>query len=231
MFKYDIHVHSAGTSHCGKSTAREMVDAALNSGFSGFVLTNHFYNGNTIIDRKAPWKDFVDVYANEYYDAVEYGEKKGIKVFFGIEEVYAPGKEVLVYGITPKQLISCSDYKKLSGIERLEFFKDSGAFLIHSHPFRARAYIPNPDALPDMKYFDGIECYNYFNQPEENVKAFVFANNINTVMTSGCDVHNAEHFGNAGLAFKKPVNTIEELIENMKSKNFSLIHPFNSAEI
>lgn len=227
MFKYDIHVHSSGTSHCGKSSAREMVDAALNTGFSGIVLTNHFYNGNTSLDRKSPWKDFVDVYASEYYDAREYGEKKGINVFFGIEESYDVGKEVLVYGITPEQLSSCADYKNFSGIERLEFFRASGAFLIHAHPFRARAYIPNPDAIPNMKYFDGIECYNHFNQPEENVKAFIFARNINTVMTSGCDVHNAEHFGNAGLDFDKPINTIEELIKNMKSGSYTLIHPFN----
>ena len=102
MFKYDIHVHSSGTSHCGHSTACEMVDAALNSGFSGFVLTNHFYNGNTLLDRKSPWEDFVEVYANEYFDAKEYGEQKGIKVFFGIEEMYDVGKEVLVYGTVDK---------------------------------------------------------------------------------------------------------------------------------
>ena len=227
MFKYDIHVHSSGTSHCGHSTAREMVDAALNSGFSGFVLTNHFYNGNTLLDRKSPWEDFVEVYANEYLDAKEYGEQKGIKVFFGIEEMYDVGKEVLVYGITPEQLINCKNYKSLSGIERLEFFKSTGATLIHAHPFRARAYIPNPDQLPDMKYFDGIECYNHFNQPEENVKAFIFARNINTIMTSGCDVHNAEHFGNAGLAFNEPINSIEQMIEKMKSGEYTLIHPSN----
>lgn len=230
MFKFDIHVHSSGTSHCGKSTAREMVDAASEHGYSGFVITNHFYNGNTGIDRSIPWDEFVDSYVQEYTDARDYGKTKGIKVFFGIEEVYAPGKEVLVYGITPEQLKACNDYKSFNSIQRLEFFRSTGSLLIHAHPFRDRGYIPNPDNEPDMRYFDGIECYNHFNQPEENTKAFIFAKNNNTIMTSGCDVHNAKDFGNAGVAFDEPVDTIKQLIEKLKQNNFKLLSPFTNIQ-
>ena len=226
MFKFEIHLHTSGTSKCGRSTAREMIDAAKENGYSGIVLTNHFYFGNTGIDRNLSWEEFVDSYEKEYLDALEYGKANGIKVFFGIEEKYKNFKEVLVYGITPEQLKSCKEYKNYTPCEKLEFFKSLGATLIHAHPFRDREYIPNPDEEPDMKYFDGIECYNHFNKPEENVKAFLFAKNHNTIMTSGCDVHNAKDFGNAGIAFFEPIETYEQLIENLRNNNFKLISPF-----
>ncbi len=225
MFKFEIHLHSAGTSACGKSTATEMIDAAKQHGYAGIVMTNHFYQGNTCVDRKLPWEEFVNAYEQEYLEAKAYGEAEGITVFFGIEEVYTAGKEVLIYGITPAQLKSCTEYKSFSPTQKLEFFRSIGATLIHAHPFRDRAYIPNPDKKPDMKYFDGIECYNYFNQPEENVKAFVFAKNHNTIMTSGCDIHNSADFGKAGLAFYEEIKTYEQFIKNLKSGSFELITP------
>ena len=82
-----------------------MGDAAIKTGYSGFVITNHFYHGSTAIDRNLSWEAFVDAYREDFETTRNYGEKMGIQVFFGIEECYAKGKEMLIYGISPEQLI------------------------------------------------------------------------------------------------------------------------------
>lgn len=47
-------------------TPIELVDALEAEGYSGAVLTNHFYWGNTGIDRNLPWNEFVKAYEIDY---------------------------------------------------------------------------------------------------------------------------------------------------------------------
>ena len=51
MFKYETHLHTSSCSACALSSGYEMVEAALRDGYSGFFITNHFYHGNSSIDR------------------------------------------------------------------------------------------------------------------------------------------------------------------------------------
>ena len=105
MFKYEMHLHTSGCSKCGISTVEEMALAAKEMGFQGIVVTDHFYRGNTCIDRNLPWEEFVAAYEKNWLDGKAFGESVGIDVIFGIEEVYHKDmKEVLIYGITPDEL-------------------------------------------------------------------------------------------------------------------------------
>ena len=225
MYKFEIHLHSSGTSACGSSSAKEMIDAAKRCGYSGVVFTNHFYHGNTAVDRKLPWNEFVKTYADEYTHAEEYGKSIGIKVFFGIEEVYAPGKEMLIYGISPENLAQYPEFRDMSPKEKADLVHSLGGITVCAHPFRARTYIPDPDTPPDISIFDGIECFNFFNKPEENEKAFEFANNTSLLKTSGGDIHRAEDFGRAGIAFNEPIENYDDFIKKFKSGDFILITP------
>lgn len=84
MFKYEIHLHTCGCSACGGSTAREQVLAAKQAGYAGVCFTNHFYHGNTCVDRRLPWKDFFGAFYSDFLQGKALGEQLGIDVFFGI---------------------------------------------------------------------------------------------------------------------------------------------------
>jgi histidinol phosphatase-like PHP family hydrolase len=45
LYKYDLHVHTSETSHCGKVSASEMVDLYIREGYSGIVVTDHYSEG------------------------------------------------------------------------------------------------------------------------------------------------------------------------------------------
>lgn len=227
MYKFETHLHTLACSGCGRSTAEEMIDAAAEHGYSGIVITNHFYHGNTCIDRNLPWREFVAPYAEDYYNAKEYGEKKGITVFFGIEEGFGGGKEMLIYGLTPEIIADCPEFKDMNPREMADFVHKNGGITVCAHPFRNRAYISDPDTPPDISIFDGIECYNHFNEPIDNVKAFIFTKNTGLFMTSGCDIHHHSDFGNAGIEFFEEIKSYEQFLSLMKKGEFKLISPYN----
>ena len=59
MYKYDLHVHTKEGSACGRSTGAEMAEMYAREGYSGFVVTEHFYTGNTAVPRDLPWEEWV----------------------------------------------------------------------------------------------------------------------------------------------------------------------------
>ncbi len=223
MFKYEMHLHTSGCSDCARSTGVELVDAAVKAGYSGFVITNHFYYGNTCVNRDLTWQEFVEEYKNDYLTAKEYAKQFDIDVLFGVEEWYDRGKELLIYGLEPDiykkaPFMFKQEVEKISG-----FVRENGGFIVAAHPFRNRGYIAEPDKAPDALLFDGIETDNYFNTEEDNNKALVFATENSLLRTSGGDIHNAPDFGHSGLAFSKRITNNAELAKALKSGNYKLI--------
>ncbi len=225
MYKFETHLHTNSCSECGVSSIEEMVDAAVEHGYSGFVVTNHFYHGNTAVDRNLPWEDFIDAYKKDYEHGREYGKPKGITVFFGIEEGFAPGKEMLIYGITPEDLKEHPEFIMMSAKEKSDLVRALGGICICAHPFRARSYIPNPDIPPNPDLFDGIEGYNHCNVIADNEKAMAFAIENKMIITSGSDTHRCDNFGNAGIAFETPIKDYSDFVKRIKNGAFSIITP------
>lgn len=223
MYKYETHLHTQNCSACAYSTPKQMINALKEKGYAGTIITNHFYHGNTAIDRNLSWREFVEHYENDYLEAKEYGDSVGIKVFFGIEEGIGGGKEVIICGVTPEALKSCDDFVNYTTEQISEFAHKNGGIIIAAHPFRNRPYISNPDKEPDHTLFDAIEGFNLGNRDDENVKGLAFAKKHGLPATSGGDVHVAEHIGHSGIAFDYPIETDEQLVEGIKSGNFKLI--------
>lgn len=225
MYKFEIHLHTNNCSACALSSPEEMVDIAAEKGYSGIVITNHFYHGNTCVDRNLPWEDFIDAYRQDYKIAKKHGKKKGVTVFFGLEEGFAPGKEMLIYGLEPEQLLKHPEIIMMSAKEKTDFVHRFGGLCVCAHPFRHRAYIPDPDTAPDPDLFDGIEGFNLANSTEENQKAFEYAIKHNKFITSGSDTHSVNNFGNAGIYFDTPITTYKNFIKKMRNGEFNLIYP------
>ena len=58
-YKYQMHAHTSPCSACAVMSPAELVESLYSGGYSGCVITNHFYNGNSGIDRKLPYNDFI----------------------------------------------------------------------------------------------------------------------------------------------------------------------------
>ena len=228
MYKFEMHLHTSACSGCARYTIEENIDYCKGLGYDGFVVTNHFYHGNSCVDRSLSNRDFIKAYADDYYNGLEYGKSKEFTVLFGIEEVYEPGKEMLIYGIDPEVFLDNPDFVDMSGKEKSDFVRSKGGICVCAHPFRDREYIPQPNKIPDLSMFDGIEVYNNANSSEENVKAFLLAaNNPEKIITSAGDVHYFEQINNTGMLFFEKINNNKDLIKQLKSGSYKLLSPHN----
>lgn len=229
MFKYEMHLHTSGCSKCGISTVEEMVIAAKEKGFKGIVVTDHFYRGNTAIDRKSPWEEFVAAYEENWIKGKALGDELGIDVIFGIEEVYHKDmKEVLIYGITPDELKAETDFIHYDLEQIFKFVDSHGGFLSHAHPFRNRGYIKNVNLAPNPNVLHGVEVFNYAdfaaNCNDRNQMALEYAKKYGLKRLSGGDVHKADaRLGTSGIAVDQPIHNTKELARVLHSGNYKLI--------
>lgn len=223
MYKYEMHLHTIACSRCALSTAEEMIIAAKEADFSGIVLTNHFFGGNTSVDRKLPWAQFAGAYAEDYYKAKEFAKTMGIDVIFGIEEGVGEGKEALIYGLSPEDIISEPHMPDMSLRELADFVHTHGGLIFAAHPFRDRDYIKKPNLEPDMSCYDSIEVYNRFNTLDANQKAEQFAIKHGLKGIAGGDTHSAANIGATGLAFKQRITNEKELVAALKSEDYKFV--------
>jgi predicted metal-dependent phosphoesterase TrpH len=222
MYKYNLHVHSSIASDCAANTVEEMMKRHKEIGFSGFALTNHFLHGNTGIDRKLPWKDFVNSYSSYYYNALETAQKLDFDLLFGVEEGYAQGKEFLVYGISPDILLAHPELQNF-GIENwTKVVRENNGFIAYAHPFRVAGYIPDPYTMPDISLVDGIEAYNMGNTPESNELAFENFKDSGKILIAGGDLHRTNFEDSFGIKVKERIKTAEQLVKVLKENNFEI---------
>lgn len=231
MFLYELHQHTAACSKCASITPEEVVISVKQRGFSGVVVTNHFYHGNTAVDRNLSWADFCKAYEDDYYAIKTEGEKIGIDVLYGIEEAVDPGKEVLLYGLEPDYIGKFSELKQLDFSHLSEVVRSGGGLVIQAHPFRVRDYIPDPDALLDMTCLDGYEVYNKHNPPEENEKALRLAERTGLIMTAGTDNHSFNGEERFGIAVENRIKTEKDLAKVLVSREYDLFCGHDLCEI
>ena len=58
---YDPHVHTSEGSACATDSGAQMARAYAAHGYTGIVITDHFFYGNTAVDRTLPWEAWVEI--------------------------------------------------------------------------------------------------------------------------------------------------------------------------
>lgn len=219
MFKYELHLHSCQGSKCGHSEGKEYVDFYMNMGYSGAVLTDHFYHGNTRPDRSLPWTQYMYEFLSGFYDMKKAAEGKDFEVFFGVEELFDTWDEYLILGLEPEWFISHPELRDMKRVEFLTLAKQSGGFIIQAHPYRHRPYFKCDHLTISSSLVDAYEVFNSCNTPEHNKLALMLGEKENKLAVSGSDRHRAEDYIeiHGGVALPKKVHTISELIEAIKS--------------
>ena len=168
MFLYETHLHTKEGSACSGNTAEELVRAYKAAGYTGIMVTDHFFRGNCAIDRNMPWEDWVEAYCKGYENAKALGDEIGLQVFFGWEESHQ-GTDFLIYGLDKEWLKRHPEIKDVTIEEQYELVHKEGGLVIHAHPYREASYIPEIRLFPEA--IDGVEVFNashYGRNPRED---------------------------------------------------------------
>lgn len=222
-YLYETHLHTSQASACAGCTGAEMARACKEAGYTGIIVTDHNWGGNTSVNRHMPWKDWVNEFYRGYEDARHTGDKIGLDVFPGYEAGYQ-GTEFLIYGID-KELMLARPELRGAGVERqLTIIHEAGGMVIHAHPFREEYYIPEIRLYPE--YVDGVEGINAthsntrscsHNEPVFDEKAIAYAAKHGLPITAGSDIHTTALLG-GGMAFRRRLTSVEDFIRAVKEK-------------
>ncbi len=217
-YLYDTHLHTSTGSACARNTGAEMAKACKEAGYTGIIVTEHNWGGNTTVERTKPWKEWVEEFSKGYEDAKREGDRIGLDVFFGYEAGFK-GTEFLIYGLDKEFMLAHPELRKVSVEEQYELVHQAGGMVIHAHPFREEFYIPEIRLYPE--HVDGVEGLNAthsnprsrnHNNPEADERAIAYATEHKLPMTAGSDIH-ATALLNGGMAFKRKLTSIQDFIK------------------
>lgn len=214
-YLYETHLHTSQSSACAHSTGAEMSKAALEAGYTGIIVTDHNWGGNTRIYPGMAWESWVREYGKGYLDAKAYGDAHGLDVFFGYEAGHR-GTEFLIYGVDLDWLTAHPEIKTATVEEQYRLIHEAGGMVIHAHPFREEPYIPEIRLYPD--HVDGVEGINAthsnrrsksHNDPAFDARAIRYTREHGLPMTAGSDIHSTNLLG-GGVAFQRKLTSIED---------------------
>lgn len=214
MYKYDTHVHSSDGSACASNDSKAIVEKYAEMNYSGIILTNHFFNGNTCIPHTYPYEFKVELFVSSYETAKKHGKNLGLDVFFGWE-YSLHSADVLTYGLDEDFLLAHPEICEISFAEYVVLVRQNGGMLIHAHPFREMGGDLKFVSLGKM--IDGVEVYNSAQLGTGlNEKAYTYAFENNLPMTAGSDAHSVNHEFFSGMLFKSKLSDIHDFISRVK---------------
>ena len=215
MYLYETHMHTCQASKCGRSTGKEHVRFYKDAGYTGIIMTDHFFGGNTAVNRELPWEERVNLFWSGFEDAKEEGDKVGLDVFFGLEQNYA-GDEYLIYGLTKEYMKAHPEMEHWNRRQQLEEVHRAGGCVIQAHPFRMRDYMDR--IRLGLHFCDGIEVANAGNEQMDDARAWRYGREKGLVMTAGSDNHCGANWPLYGVAFEKRLTSIEEYVTISRNK-------------
>lgn len=226
---YETHLHTDAASKCGKSSPEEMAVACKEYGYTGIIVTDHNWGGNTCIDSTLTWNDWVDSYCSAYRRAKKKGDEIGLQVFFGYEAGYN-GTEFLIYGVDEEFMKAHEELKTASIEEQYRIIHEGGGIVVHAHPFREESYIPEIRLFPE--FIDAVEGVNashtgieseHVLHPEFDVRAREYAKKYKLPMTAGSDVHKTRIIG-GGIRTKRRLKDVFDFINLIKTGEGYLLY-------
>ena len=222
-YKYETHLHTRTASACGKSLGSEYIAYYKAMGYDGIFVTDHFFNGNTCVQKDLPWEEWVKGYCAAYHEAKAEGDKQGLKVFFGWETSYA-GEDFLIYGLDENWLLAHPDVRYWDQREQYEHIHADGGLVVQAHPYRERYYQTEVKLHP--YHSDAWEVANGGNKPYQDVLAYDYAKAHGIIMTAGSDIHKvgATSCGACfGVITEKPICSEQDYVDMIFSgKGYTL---------
>jgi len=208
-------MHTSESSACATCSGAEQVRIYKKLGYSGIIITDHFFNGNSCVPRNLPWEDRVERFTLGFEHALLEGKKVGLTVLFGWEESFL-GTDFLVYGLNKKWLLDHPDILQWNIPEHYAKVHEDGGYFVHAHPFREAGYISEIRLYPECE--DAIEVINASHiDPTYNQKAANYAKLHNKPVTSGSDAHHIDS-PHGGMIFQHELKNIQDFIRSVNEK-------------
>ena len=220
-FLYETHMHTREGSSCGVSRGREYVQRYLDLGYTGIIITDHFFNGNCAVDRTLSWDKWVHEFCRGYEHARDEGARRGLDVFFGWEESF-DGDDYLVYGLDKEWLLGHPEVCRWTRKEQFDEAGRYGGCVVQAHPFRLNYYIKRAHLFPDL--VDAVEAANSGNEKMFDVLARAYANKYRIPVTAGSDIHYAGDIRPDtvfGVFLGKKMETIADYVNAVKNNTIS----------
>ena len=209
---YETHSHTSEASACGKVAGENYITFMKQKGYSGMIITDHFFNGNSCVPRTLSWKERVDMYCSGYEHAFEASRGRHFSIFFGIEFNFE-GDEYLLYGVDKSWLLEQSDILSKSRKEVYTRVHQGGGIMIQAHPYRERGYLNDIRLTPCVS--DGIEIYNAANGEHQNVRALEYARRLNVPVTAGSDIHYFHDNPMGGMMFSSRLDSVSDYADRV----------------
>jgi predicted metal-dependent phosphoesterase TrpH len=192
-------------------------------GYSGIIVTDHFYNGNTAIPRHLPWKEWVKEFCRGYEEAWNEGERRGFDVFFGWEETFDGGDDYLIYGLNKEWLLEHPEARNWTRGEQYRAVKAAGGCVVQAHPFRQHSHIRR--VVLSTGCVDAVEAANVGNYEQSyDGLAMRYAQKLNLPVTAGSDMHNAQQICNEwvyGIFVENKLKTIDDYVNVIRNNSIS----------
>jgi len=214
-YLYETHLHTAYSSICANSAGSEYIRLYKEMGYSGIVVTDHFYNGNTAIPRGLPWKEWVKKFCRGYEETRNEGERLGFDVFFGWEETFDNCDDYLIYGLDKAWLMEHPEVRSWTRGEQYRTVKEAGGCVVQAHPFRQHNYIQR--VILSTGCVDAVEVANAGNGEQSyDALAMRYAKKLGLPITAGSDMHDARQICNGwvyGVFTEKKLETIGDFVD------------------
>ncbi|MDR1956165.1 MAG: histidinol-phosphatase [Treponema sp.] len=189
-YLYETHLHTCYASACAISRGRDYIKPYKALGYTGIMVTDHFYNGNSNLSRNLTWDAWVHCFCRGYEEAREAGEHYGLQVYFGWEETF-DGDDYLVYGLDKAWLLKHPEAAHWTRREQYETVRHYGGCVVQAHPFRQRYYIDTIHLATGC--VDAVEAGNAGNaEASDDALAMRYAQKLGLPVTAGTDLHDVQ---------------------------------------
>ena len=223
-YLYETHLHTSQSSICGVSRGREYISRYKDLGYTGIIVTDHFYNGNCNVDRGLPWRKWVDQFCRGYEDAREEGIRRNLDVFFGWEETF-DADDYLVYGLDKQWLLEHPEVIHWTRLQQFEEARYYGGCVVQAHPFRQYGYIRCIHLSTGC--VDAVEIANGPNERSFDALAAAYARKIKVPATAGSDIHRALDAGPYtafGVVLDRKIENISDYVRAIRSNTIKSLH-------
>ena len=205
-FLYEMHLHTAEVSTCGRVPAEEAMRLYRQEGYAGVVVTDHLNDITFGRMKHASWRRKI-AYFLRGYQLCKALETERFTVLLGAELRFrGSNNDYLIYGLTEEFLLRHPRLLDMNPEQFHRLAQEEGLVFIQAHPFR------NGLTVVDPRYLDGVETHNGNPRHDSrNEIAKAWAQKFGLLQTSGSDFHQREDLARGGITFPQPVHTVQEL--------------------
>ena len=189
---YETHLHTIEASACSSTPGEDYITYMKGLGYSGIIVTDHYFTGNSCVPKNLPWEKRIEQYCCGYEHAKA-----------------AAGDDFTV--LFKQWLLDHPGFETRDRYEVYRMVHEAGAIMIQAHPYRERGYLSEINITPDIS--DGVEVYNAANPDWQNSLAYEYAVKRGFKMAAGSDIHNFSQENMGGMRFSFPINSIEDYKE------------------